>query len=162
MRREFRGQYDDYDDEFDPPIRKKAGNNTLLWVLLGGGALLLFTCFLGVGIFAVVSLSGGTQPDEFVGAWKGRWTVGGETFDSIYTFNKDGTFREQSFDLQGRPRTVFDGRWQFRNGRIEINWHNGSFEYATASHVDGRTINYRIVNHAERQQVGLTTTLRRQ
>jgi len=156
-------EYDDYEDEYDRIIKKKNGNNLLLWGLIGGGiALLLLICLLGVGFFVMMSRLNGTQPDEFVGSWKSKWTIGGVTFDSVYTFNKDGTFREKSFDLQRRPRNITDGHWRFRNGQIEINWLNGGFEHATATHVDARTINYRVVNHTDRQQIGMTVTLRRQ
>ena len=170
MRRYPGDRYDDFDDEFDRPVRKKAGDFTLLWVLLGGGALLLLTCVMWGGVIGVITqgggsqppLSDGTQPAKFVGAWKGRWKVGGKTFDSVYFFNKDGSFREQVFDLRGRPLRTNDGQWQFRNRQIEIDWDNGEFEHATVTHANDGTMHYRIVNHTDRQQVGLTSTLRRQ
>ena len=164
MAREKRRRYDDDDDEIDlSSIQKKPRNHTLILVLAGGIVLVLLTCLAGVGGFAIMSrANSGSQPDEFVGSWKARWTIGADTFDSTYTFNKNGSFREASFDLQGRLRNVSEGRWRVRNGQVEINWNNGSFEHATATHVDPRTINYRIVNHTDQAQLGLVVTLRRQ
>ena len=57
---------------------------------------------------------------------------------------------------------VASGRWQFRNGRLEIFFDSGGFEVADIVLMDNNTINYRIVNHAERAQIGLGTTFRRQ
>ena len=40
MRHDDQGGYDRYDDDFDRPIRKKASDNTVLWVVLAGTLLL--------------------------------------------------------------------------------------------------------------------------
>jgi hypothetical protein len=174
----------------DRSIRKRSGNQALVIGLVAGGAvLLLFACMAGVRSTAVfdpytesappaqwgglpeeVRLPDefaprwevGTQPDEFVGSWKGRFLLAGELRDVIYTFDKSGRFREEQFDLQGRRLSGSGLRWCFRDGHIQIEFHRGSLEKSVAVFVDDTTIDYRIVNHTDRSQIGLTTTFRRQ
>jgi hypothetical protein len=165
MARDEKRRYEADDDDIDQLIRrkKKTGASSGALVVIGIiTAVLLLACLLGVGIVAVISLTQGTQPDEFVGSWKARWTFGGMDFNSIYTFNKDGTLREEQFDLQGNPRDISDARWCFRNGQIEIDWENGSWDHATVRHIDAKTMDYRIVDHTDQIQIGVGVTFRRQ
>ena len=155
----------DDDDDFDPSIIRKPtdGRKTLLLVLLAGAiGLGLIVCLAGVVIVAIFVSRDNSTAEKLPGSWKARWDIGGAQFDSIYTFKKDGTFREVAFDLQGRQMNISDGRWRFRNGEIEIDWNNGGFERAIATWVDDTTLTYRIVNHSQAIQIGLVTTFKRQ
>ena len=105
---------------------------------------------------------GGTQPDEFVGSWKGRFFLHGQLRDVVYTFDKSGRFREEQIDLQGRRLSGSGLRWRFHNGHIHIEFRSGFVEKAAAVFVYDTTIDYRIINHTDRSQIGLATTLRRQ
>jgi hypothetical protein len=84
--------------------------------------------------------------DKLVGTWKGRVSPPvGPTFDSVMTYNKDGSYREQAFDLQGRPAGVATGRWQFREGQIHVSGDNGRSLSSTVKWIDDDTIDLRIV-----------------
>jgi hypothetical protein len=154
------------DDEVDElSIRKKdRPTNTILFVMLaaGGIGLMLIVLCLGVAIVSFVVPARDATAAKLPGSWKGRWELRGQVFDSIYTFKKDGSFREESFDLQGRRINVADGRWHFRNGEIEIDWDQGGFEIATAHWIDDNTMNYHIVDHNDVAQIGITTAFKRQ
>jgi len=145
-------------------IRKKDGptNTTLFVVLVAGGiGLMLIVLCLGVAIVSFVGARDATAA-KLPGSWKGRWVLHGQVFDSTYTFKKDGSFREESFDLHGRRINVAGGRWHVRNGEIEIDWDQGGFEIATAHWIDDNTMNYHIVDHNDLAQIGITTAFKRQ
>jgi hypothetical protein len=157
-----RRRHDDDDDE-DRPIRKKG--NTAVVVLAASAVVgLLLVCLLACGIGAAVTLLSDPTPARLPGSWSGRFVMGNVPLDVTYTFNTDGTFREQGFMVVGRRaiNNVTDGRWRYRNGQIEIDWNRGTFERATVTWVDENTMNYRIVDHSQAAQIGLTTTFRRQ
>ena len=157
-----RGPDDREFDELD--IRKKDGpTTTTVFVLLaaGGIGLMLIVLCLGVAIVSFVGARDATAA-KLPGSWKGRWVLHGQVFDSTYTFKKDGSFREESFDLQGRRINVAGGRWHVRNGEIEIDWDQGGFEIATAHWIDDNTMNYHIVDHNDLAQIGITTAFKRQ
>jgi hypothetical protein len=86
--------------------------------------------------------------------------MGARPLDVTYTFNSDGTFREETI-IAGRANLA-DGRWRYQNGEIEINWNRGTFEKATATWIDNNTMDYRIVDRTQAMQKGLKTTFRRQ
>jgi hypothetical protein len=155
---------DDEDlDKLD--IRKKgSSSNTILFVLVAGSgiALVLIAVCLGGGIVSFIVGARDATAAKLPGSWNGRWVLHGQVFDSTYTFKKDGSFREESFDLQGRRINVADGRWHFRNGEIEIDWDQGGFEIATAHWIDDNTMNYHIVDHNDLAQIGITTAFKRQ
>jgi hypothetical protein len=89
---------------------------------------------------------GKEMPDKLVGTWKGRLSPPvGPTFDTVMTYNKDGSFREQLFDLQGRPAAVATGRWQFRDGQIHHSSDNGRSLSLTVKWIDDDTVDLRIV-----------------
>ncbi len=152
----------DDNDEL-PSIQKPGdGNQTLLILMaVGGIGLVLIGCLAVAGVGYFLAFNNSTQA-KLAGAWKGRWTVHGQQMDSLYTFRRDGSFREESFNMQGIRLNIADGRWHLRNGEIEIDWDNGGFENATARWIDNNTIEYRIVEHNDMGQIGLTTTFRRQ
>jgi hypothetical protein len=160
-----RRRYDADDGADDFVVRKRSGGNKMLpvWLAVGGGlAFLLLTCSCGIGVVSVIAVSlQESRPDEFVGSWKGRFNLRGQQLDIVYTFDKTGNFREDDFNLQGGLVHASGGRWRFRDGRLEIDWDNGAIETADAIFIDNNTINYRIVDHSERAQIGTGTTFRR-
>jgi serine/threonine protein kinase/tetratricopeptide (TPR) repeat protein len=107
------------------------------------------------------------MPDKLLGSWKGRvrsvFAPGGE-FDTVATFNKDGTWREEVFDLQGRSGGGGTGRWQFRDGEISIFYDKGFFRRATVTWIDNDTMDLRTVETRPPNPVltGQTVQFRRQ
>jgi hypothetical protein len=153
-----RGRYDDDLDE-----RSVAKNHKPLIIGLGiGGAAMLLTCICGIGVIGVVFFARGSQPDQFVGTWKGRFMLHGQPTDVIYRLDKSGDFHDEQFDLFGRRQLASGGRWCVRNGRVVIDFDLGGTEVAEAVFVDNNTINYRIISHTDATQVGLQTVFRRQ
>jgi hypothetical protein len=170
----------DDDDEYgDLSIRKKPtpGNPTLIILLICGViGLTLLTCVGGIAIVAVLDQHDqpapqairaepiGQDPEalKLVGAWKGRLVLRGMDREHLYTFRKDGTLREDVFDLRGAPAGVSEARWRFRDGKIEIDWPGAGVEIATARWIDANTMEYRILDHTDVAQNGLVMTFRRQ
>ena len=157
------------DDLLDESIHEKSGSQTGLIVAMAitGISLILLICTCGGGVALIVYLGSakqpdGTQPDRFLGSWKGRFLLHGQQRDVIYSFDKSGEFRESQFTLQGRHVSDSGGRWAFQNGEITINYNMGSSESAKAIFIDGNTIDYEIVRHDDLSQIGLKTTFRRQ
>lgn len=152
------------DDDFELPSIKKTGGGNLPLILLasGGVVLVLFACLVGAVIVVAVATPGDPMETKLLGSWKGRFVLDGRPLDFVFTFNKDGSLRQDCFDLQGRLLDVSGGRWSVRNGEVEIVWQGGGRERATAHWPDNNTIHYRIVDHTEVAQIGLTTTFRRQ
>lgn len=159
-----RPRYDD-DDDLDVSVkRKQARSNTTLFVMLGAGALgfIFFAVVVGIASLAVLGVFGKPVEEKIVGSWKGRLERGGVASDHIYTFRKDGTFREEAFNLQGVRINVADGFWAFHDGEVEIDWHDGGFEDAVVRFIDDNTIEYRIVDHNDVGQIGTVMTFKRQ
>src|SRR5438270_431691 len=102
-----RRRYDN-DDSFDAPTKKKGSNRTVLVVsLFAGGAFLAMTCMCGLGIsllyFAYQAKQpDGSQPEEFIGSWKGRFHLHGEQRDVVYTFESSGKWSEAQFTPAGQ------------------------------------------------------------
>jgi len=157
-----RSRYDDDDDEL--PIRKKGGgNNTVLVILaVGGISLVLLACILAGTIAAILAVSADATAAKIPGSWKARFDLPGLAIVSTYTFKKNGDFREEAFTPEGQFLHIADGRWQIRDGEIQIDWDNGSFERAVPTWIDDNTMEYRIVDHSDVVQIGLVTTFRRQ
>jgi hypothetical protein len=109
---------------------------------------------------------GKEMPDKLVGSWKFRtqsvFAPGGE-FDTVITFNKDGTYRDEVFDLQGRSGGAGTGRWKLRNGEIEKSYDAGMFQRATLTWIDNDTISLRTVETRPQNPIlmGKTLQLRR-
>jgi hypothetical protein len=152
------------DDYGDLDIRKKsAGGGSFPAILaVGGGGLVLLLCLVGLGIGIAVSMARDETAAKLAGSWKARWALPGRVIDSVYTFRKDGTFREESFTVDGRPLNISDGRWSVRNGEVNIDWDNAGFEVATVTWVDEKTMTYRVVDHSDMVQIGMAVTFRKQ
>jgi hypothetical protein len=151
-------------DDDDVSIRKKSSNTLLILLAVGGVGLVLLMCVTAIGIGVAVALLRDDTASKLPGSWKGRFQIGNVALDTVYTFNADGTFREQTTVPFGRGVRVevTDGRWQFRDGKVEINWNRGTVEKAVVVFTDPNTMNYRIVEHTDIIQVGASTTFRRQ
>ena len=132
---------------------------TVVALVLGG--LVALACLIAV-IIGVMNATQSSTREQLIGSWKGRWVVGADTFDSIYTFNRDGSFVEDTFDIFGRPLRRSPGRWRMQNGEVEIRWANGGGVEHAAPRINGDTLNYRIVNHTDARQVGLVVNMQRQ
>jgi hypothetical protein len=155
---------DDSLDDAALDIRKPyERNHTLLIVLVVVGTLLvLSTCVAGIPLFeAITAMFDDPHPAKLHGSWKGRFVVQGKAIDVIYTFKKDGNFRQEEIDARGKVIGVVDGHWQVVDGEIEIDWNDGSFENAVVDWVDNNTMNYTIVEHSDQVQVGVIANLRR-
>jgi hypothetical protein len=162
----------DGNDSFDASIKKKGSNSTLLLIslvtLVVGGGVLAATCTCGLGIAFLVYVyqakqPDGSQPDEFIGSWKGRFLLHGEQLDVVYTFEKSGKLSESQFTPAGHRVSSSSGRWAFQNGQITINFNGGTSETANAVLKNRNTMmDYLIVRHDDRTQIGTRTTFRRQ
>jgi hypothetical protein len=153
-----------HEDDDELSIRKKDGGKKTLFVglAIGGVALILLTCMCGGGIGLTAWLSRDATAAKLPGAWKGRFVLAGQPLDVTYTFNKDGSFRQDGFDGFGRKLPPAAGRWRMEKGELVINWDNGTFEKATVHWIDDRTMDYRIVDHTDRAQIDTATTFKRQ
>jgi hypothetical protein len=152
-------------DEGDDPlsIRKKGpSRGVFIGLAVAGVAVVLLTCMCGVGIGVGVWMHRDATAAKLPGSWKGRFVLVGQPFDVVYTFNKDGSFRQDMFNGFGQRLPQVGGRWRMENGAVVINWDNGSFEKATVHWLDDRTMDYRIVDHTDRLQIDTATTFKRQ
>jgi len=104
----------------------------------------------------------GAEAAKLIGNWKGRLMLRGLDRNHVYIFRKDGTLREEVFNLQGGLDNVSEAVWRFRNGQVEIDWPGGGVEIATARWIDANTFEYRILQHTDVAQNGLKMTFRRQ
>jgi hypothetical protein len=152
-----------FDDDEYPSIEKPAGGAWTAGAVLAGAGIFLVLVLCVIGVIVGIRLTAGDSiAGKVEGTWKGRWTVHNQPLESVYTFRRDGTFREESFDLQGNRVNVAEARWRVRNGQIEIDWQNGGFEIAVVRILDANTLDYRIVDHNDVTQIGLSTTFKRQ
>jgi serine/threonine protein kinase len=88
---------------------------------------------------------GKEMPDKLVGSWKARGS-GPLPLDLVLTFKKDGSYRQELFDPQGRSAgLVSTGRWQFRDGEILVFYDNGEFQRATVNWIDNDAMSYGMV-----------------
>jgi hypothetical protein len=153
-----------FDDDEYPSIEKPPSSARGVLIVLGvlGVCLVLVLCLVGAVVFVRLSSSDAIAA-KAEGTWKCRWTVHNMELESLYTFRRDGTFREESFDMQGNRINIADARWRVRNdGQIEINWQGGGLEIATVRFRDDNTMEYRITEHNDVTQINLTTVFRRQ
>jgi hypothetical protein len=171
---------DDYDDEYgELSIRKKpAKTSTALFVLLICGVLAvgLFSCMAGAVMVVMEEhdrpippqavllqeMDLGPEAAKLIGSWKGRLALRGMDRNHVYIFRKNGTLREEVFDLRGVRGNASEARWQFVNGQIIIDWPGGGREIATARWIDANTMEYRILDHTDVAQNGVAMTFRRQ
>jgi hypothetical protein len=111
----------------------------------------------------LLGLPQGPEVAKLNGTWKGRLVLRGNERDDVYTFRKDGTLREEVFDLRGNIVQASEARWRFRDGKVEIDWPGGGgLEVATVRWIDDNTMEYQIVNHTDVVQIGMKMTFRRQ
>jgi hypothetical protein len=155
------------DDDFELPSIKKKGRDYLPLYLLTAGGLVLFLIASAVVVILVVAFNKSNEPTatRIIGAWKGQFVLNGQPLDFVFTFNKDGSLRQDGFDLRGRrlPELAGGGRWRIRDGDVEIDWDgNGGRERATVRWIDDNAMEYRIIQHTEVVQIGMETTFRRQ
>lgn len=163
MARERRRQndYDDFDD--DVSIEKKDGASGLAVLGVAAVVLVLLACVMGGVVVGVFAWHANSTPVKLRGSWKGHVRFAGLDMDILYTFNEDGSFRQDTFDLQGRVMgPPAHGRWQWRDGEVDISWNGGTFERATVTWIDDDHMTYRIVGHTQQAQIGLTTRFKRQ
>jgi serine/threonine protein kinase len=140
------------------PSRKKPLIMGGVLALLGVGTLVAWIVFggpsgQGDNPIDKKNTPGKSEPgkemlDKLVGSWKGRvksvFAPGGE-YDQVSTFNKDGTYREDVFDLQGRSGGGGTGHWQFRDGEIHLSYDKGFFQRAAVTWIDNDTMSLRTV-----------------
>ena len=102
------------------------------------------------------------HPAKLIGPWKGRFVFNTGPIDVIYNFRNDGTYRQESYSLQGIKTYEHEGRWGHRNGVIKHSWGGDSVERAVVEWRDENTFHYRIVDQDDKRQIGMTTTFKRQ
>ena len=100
-------------DEDDDPlsIRKKGpSRGMLIGVAVVGVAVVLLTCTCGVGIGVGVWMQRDSTAAKLPGSWRGRFVLAGQPLDVTYTFNKDGSFRQDMFNMFGQKMPPVGGR----------------------------------------------------
>src|ERR1051325_2364317 len=143
-------RYDDFDDR--PRRKKKKRRSTAPFLLIGclaGGVVLVLGLLAVGGIAILLYLDRGTQPNEFVGAWKGEFLLPNRHIKVIYTFHKNGRFSQDTLNFEGRRVDTFSGNWSFHQGEIEIHWDRGGFECARVTFINNNTLHYEIVDHTD-------------
>ena len=153
-----RDYYDD-DDFADIRQKREAGERRFVLLTAAGVGLLLLVILVVIvgGILYAFSESTATR---VTGVWSGQFVLPNEKINAIYTFNKDGTFREDDV-VDGRKVRTSTGRWEVRDGRVEIEWDHGGFECAIPSWIDDNTMEWHIVDHNDQVQIGSKTLMRR-
>lgn len=136
-------------------------NKTLLVALSAAGICLILVACCAALIVGFM-IFGDSHPAKLVGAWKGRFNLDTGPVDYIYTFNQDGSFRQESIRPDGTKGMAFEGRWGHRSGQISISWSRDMFERGAVDWIDENSFHYRIVAQDHPQQIGLTTTFKRQ
>jgi hypothetical protein len=164
-----------HDDDLDISLpRRQHSERNVIFVVLAVGAtlLLLAVCVVGGGLFSVAWLVG--EPDlgdpaaadpgvaaKLLGAWRGNFVMPGRNLDTIYTFNANGSFLEDSTDQFGN-RLAAAGRWRLRNAQeVEIHWNNGGIEIAAIHLRDDGGLDYRIIHHTDAGQIGVASVMKR-
>jgi hypothetical protein len=144
-------------------IKKKPSDYArplLVVVILFAVGLGLLTCVVGGVVLGVIAANNESTAAKLPGSWTGQFNILGQQVNTVYTFKKDGTFREESVDGLGN-RQVADGRWRVKNGEVHIDWNQGGFEVATVHFLNQNTMDYRIINHNQLAQIGIGTTFKR-
>jgi hypothetical protein len=145
------------------PTEKKGRNPLLYWLIGGGfGCSILGICLIGAVIIGAMALFGDSQPTKFTGSWKGRFNLNTGPEDIVYILEKNGTFRQESYKLDGRKHYQTEGRWGVRGSEMKITFGGGDIERAAIAWIDGNSFTYKIVDQEDKRQIGLTTTFKRQ
>jgi len=147
----------------NPPTEKKNPNQLLYWILGGGfGCATLGVCLIGACVIGSIALFGDSQPTKFAGSWKGRFNLSGGPNDIVYILEKDGKFRQESYTLEGRKTYQTTGRWGVRGSEMKITFDGDDIERAAIAWIDDNTFTYRITDQTRKDQIGMTTTFKRQ
>jgi hypothetical protein len=145
------------------PKDKKNPNQLLYWILGGGfGCSILGICLVGAIVIGAMALFGDPQPTKFTGSWKGRFNLNTGPEDIVYILEKDGTFRQESYLLDGRKHYETKGRWGVRSSEMKITFGGGDVERAAVAWIGDNSFTYRITAQEDERQIGLTTTFKRQ
>lgn len=151
-------------DKDDPlSIKKKPGDYAKPILLVGALIVILVAlvvCIVGGVILGTFAANSELTAAKLPGAWRGQFNIPGRQINTVYTFKRDGTLREESVDGFGQ-RNVADGKWRVRNGQIHIDWNRGGIEVATVHWLNNNTMDYRIIEHTDLVQIGIGTTFRR-
>jgi hypothetical protein len=144
---------DDWPD-FDRPLKKPSTRRRLLLALTGVAVLIVL-----VGVLLYL-LDIGSEP--LVGSWRGTFKFHQESVDCVYRFAADGRFLDEHFEPQLGVRARFPGRYKYAHGRVTIVWENGGFETASVRRTGLNTIEYVVLAHSDRRQIGCKVTFNRQ
>jgi hypothetical protein len=145
------------------PKYKKNPNQLLYWILGGGfGCSTLGICLVAAIVIGAITLFGDPQPTRFTGSWKGRFNFTSGPEDIVYILKKDGTFRQESYTLDGRKHHETTGRWGVRGSEMKITFGGGDSERAAVAWIDDNSFTYKITAQEDEGQIGLTTTFKRQ
>ena len=143
---------------------RAAPKNKKLFAILGGAVWLRRRWHHRGQLHYILAimLFGDPHPAKLIGPWKGRFVLNSGPINVVYTFNKDGSYRQESYNMAGVKTYQHVGRWGHRGSEIKLSWGDDSFERATIEWRDENTFHYRIVDQDDVQQIGLTTTFKRQ
>jgi hypothetical protein len=123
-------------------------------------AVTLVICIAGAISLGIFAANSDVTANKLPGSWHGTFHIPNRQVNATYTFNKNGTLREESVDVFGR-KNISGGRWRVQNGEVHIDWDGGGIEVATVHFVDNNTMDYRIIEHTDFVQIGVGATLKR-
>jgi hypothetical protein len=135
---------------------KKASRKPLIFAALVGFVLVVVTVCAALWLYR-------SDPDvPLNGTWKGTFDF--DIMNNIactYRFNPDGTFVDEHVDPDTGVLVRATGHYTQAGGQVRIRWENGGFERATVRRTGDNSIEYVIVAHSDRAQVGGRATFSR-
>jgi hypothetical protein len=156
---DVRRSFDDYDDaDLDISIKRPSGSTSTGWIIAVVGLILVGMGGIGVVVFY---LTRDDTAQKLPGSWRGQFVFAGEHIDSVYTFQANGNFREESLNKITGQRNVSTGRWHANGRDIQIDWDGGGIEDARITWIDDNTLEYHIVDHDDVRQIGSKTKFQR-
>jgi serine/threonine-protein kinase len=83
---------------------------------------------------------------HLVGAWRGKVTELGETFDVTFTAYADGTYQYAAKNKRGQTAKQY-GNWQYTDGMLFQTFANGATGKASVEWIDSDTFEITIVDN---------------
>jgi hypothetical protein len=83
---------------------------------------------------------------QLVGAWQGKISELGETFEVTFTAHADGTYQYLARNRRGQTSKQY-GNWQYTNGTLYQTFSNGASGKASVEWIDNDTFELTIIDN---------------